>query len=433
MSSGFIVLNIIRNLFLILISVFSLISVASANLSPEKNAYLNQTPLLDNFEISEKRDVVLQKISDPSLQGIFICKPLTYIGKMVYCVEIASGFSYYAFGNPTVWVDPTGHFVCGGLCLGGAIAAGASLVDYMFNKDDQREEAYNQFQPESALGKLGTEAYLFSQSAANVVTGGYYDSVKREGWSGYASNSREIVNSATGYTSFKNAANAKTFTDKALFTAQGVMEVGLSLASGPAYKQVSSLSRKVNDASNLRITKESSSSPGGNYNSAKSSETVGNLSNIQSKDNIVTGITNPLPENGIYSRVMPEKYAKAFEQGKGYIGGGEVWVTAADDLAGISTRTGIQKRLSLYNDFDATLPNTSGDVLVQFKLKNIHNNSLATPVEIGNASPFGPIQPRGYGFKQGGRTVGGAREWLIGNGTKDDIGALDIDLIYLGK
>jgi hypothetical protein len=103
-------LSVIRHFFLILISVFSLISVASANLSPEKSTYLSQTPLLDNFEISEKRDITLQKISDPSLQGIFICKPLTHIGKMVYCVEIASGFSYYAYGNPTVWVDPTGNY-----------------------------------------------------------------------------------------------------------------------------------------------------------------------------------------------------------------------------------------------------------------------------------------------------------------------------------
>ncbi|NRB42125.1 MAG: hypothetical protein HRU20_27255 [Pseudomonadales bacterium] len=131
--------------------------------------------------------------------------------------------------------------------------------------------------------------------------------------------------------------------------------------------------------------------------------------------------------------MMPKKYAEAFERGEGYIGGGEVWITAADDLAGVTTRTQAQQRLSLYQDFDATIPNTSGDVLVQFKLNDFNNNSLMTPVEIGNTSPLGPIQPRGYGFEQGGKTVGGAREWLIGNGTKDDIGAFDINLINLDK
>jgi len=145
------------------------------------------------------------------------------------------------------------------------------------------------------------------------------------------------------------------------------------------------------------------------------------------------GISNPLPENGIFNRVMPKKYAEAFERGDGYIGGGEVWITAADDLTGVTTRSQAQQRLSLYQDFDATIPNTSGDVLVQFKLKDFNNNSLITPIEIGDTSSFGPIQPRGYGFHPGGKTGGGAREWLIGNGTKDDIGAFDINLIHLDK
>ncbi|WP_348686061.1 hypothetical protein [Aeromonas bestiarum] len=51
----------------------------------------------------------------------------------------------------------------------------------------------------------------------------------------------------------------------------------------------------------------------------------------------------------------------------------------------------------------------------------------------GNASSFGPIQHRRYGFEQVGKIVGGAWEWLIGNGTKDDIGAFDINFIYLDR
>jgi RHS repeat-associated protein len=139
-------------------------------------------------------------------------------------------------------------------------------------------------------------------------------------------------------------------------------------------------------------------------------------------------LANPLPESRSFARVMPKKYAEAFARGEGNIGGGEVWITAKSDLKDVTTRSQAQERLSLYNDFDARTPNKSGDTVVEFKLDNVNSNSVNTPIETGNVSPVGPVQPRGYGFEQGGRTAGGAREWVINNGTKTEIRASEIKL-----
>ncbi|GIM57756.1 hypothetical protein CAPN006_21480 [Capnocytophaga canimorsus] len=135
-------------------------------------------------------------------------------------------------------------------------------------------------------------------------------------------------------------------------------------------------------------------------------------------------VTNPLPKNNIYARVMPKKYAEAFKNGMGNLGGGkEVFVTAFADLKNIKTRKGAQKRLALFKDENATVPNLDGDVIVKFEVSDIN--------KVGVTSPIETIPNRGYGFKHGGRTGGGAREWLFNNGTSNELGISNIELINL--
>jgi len=133
---------------------------------------------------------------------------------------------------------------------------------------------------------------------------------------------------------------------------------------------------------------------------------------------------NPLPANGVFCRVMPAKYAEAFARGEGAIaGGGEVFISAAEDLAGIGTVAGAQRRLALFKDAAGTVPSMSGDTLVTFRIRDIN--------KVGLRSPIQTVPPRGYGFVPGGRTGGGAREWLINNGTADELGIYDIQLTPL--
>ena len=139
-------------------------------------------------------------------------------------------------------------------------------------------------------------------------------------------------------------------------------------------------------------------------------------------DSLTAG--NPLPQNGVFARVMAQKYANAFKRGEGGLGGGkEVWVTAADDLAGVSTVVGAQKRMSLFSDPQGTVPHLGGNAIVQFRIKDLQ--------AIGLRSPIQTVPPRGYGFVPGGRTAGGAREVLFNNGTAAELGAVDIRVVPL--
>jgi len=132
-------------------------------------------------------------------------------------------------------------------------------------------------------------------------------------------------------------------------------------------------------------------------------------------------VVTSLPVNGIFSRVMPRKYAEAFARGEGYLGGGtEVFVGAADDLAKVASVANAQKRLSLFTNYAGTTPNLAGDVVVTFKVRDLYSIGLRSPIETAPA--------RGYGFTQGGATGGGAREWLFNNGTASELGIYDIYL-----
>ena len=138
-----------------------------------------------------------------------------------------------------------------------------------------------------------------------------------------------------------------------------------------------------------------------------------------------------VPSNELFARVMPKAFAERFAAGTGRLGGGsEVFITAADDLSDVRTAEDAQKRLALFLDFEATKPNLLGDTIVRFKLRDPSRVNLRVPSP-SVLDTAGQSSPRGYGYKAGGRTGGGAREWVIDNGTAAEIGAYEIELLPL--
>jgi hypothetical protein len=116
---------------------------------------------------------------------------------------------------------------------------------------------------------------------------------------------------------------------------------------------------------------------------------------------------------------MPREFAEAFAQGEGTLGvGNEIFVGAADDMAGITSVGGGQQRLALFSDYAGNVPKLTGDALVTFKVRNLTGVGLRSPLET--------VPPRGFGFTPGGRTGGDAREWLFNNGTSSELGIYDI-------
>jgi hypothetical protein len=114
-----------------------------------------------------------------------------------------------------------------------------------------------------------------------------------------------------------------------------------------------------------------------------------------------------MPENGVFSRVISADHYKAWREGKAPLGGKDgAWITAAEDLAGVTTSSGVQKRLSLFNDAAGTVPKEGPFVKIDFTLPD-------GPGASGLSSPIQTVPPRGYGFVPGGKTGGGAREWLM--------------------
>lgn len=110
-------------------------------------------------------------------------------------------------------------------------------------------------------------------------------------------------------------------------------------------------------------------------------------------------ISNPLPAKGIYARVMPEKFAKLLQEGRIKLSpNSDSWVTAAEDLKGITSTEEMANKLTLIDKEGALRLNSNA--VVEFRLKN----------PLGIASPINRVDP---GFIGGGRTMGGAREFII--------------------
>ena len=102
------------------------------------------------------------------------------------------------------------------------------------------------------------------------------------------------------------------------------------------------------------------------------------------------------------ARVVPEEFGGAPTLGRP--GTPDVFVTAADDLAGISTSSGIAERLTLMSPGGKSI---SGPFRV-----------LEFDTPAGIASPIRRTNP---GFVGGGRTAGGAREFVIPNYSTDSL------------
>ena len=126
-------------------------------------------------------------------------------------------------------------------------------------------------------------------------------------------------------------------------------------------------------------------------------------------------LSNPFPTNGKFASVMPSKFAEQLIKGEGKLSGGsEAWITAADDLKGINTIKGAANRLTLVDE--AGNLRLQGNAVIEFELKDMS----------GIASPYNRLNP---GFINGGRTGGGAREWVI----PSDAQIINAKIRYLEK
>ena len=138
-----------------------------------------------------------------------------------------------------------------------------------------------------------------------------------------------------------------------------------------------------------------------------------------------SSIGNSLPENGLFVRVMPRKYAVELKEGRGNFSRifvdpekgtlvNEAFITAADDVSGLKNGRDVAEKLGLFEDESGTILRKIGkkvdpdmsEVLVTFKFKDEIYSSIRSPIET-------PDNLRKYGFLPGGKTIGGAREWLI--------------------
>lgn len=124
-------------------------------------------------------------------------------------------------------------------------------------------------------------------------------------------------------------------------------------------------------------------------------------------------ISNDMPLNGVYARIVDKKYADKIRSGELGLSrnnpGNEAFVTAFDDVANILNPSDYAKKLSLFSDKAGNnLLDTSDYVVLKFKFKLEIERSLRTPFETANNA-------RNYGFVPGGTTAGGAREWLVDN------------------
>ncbi|MGH9629567.1 MAG: polymorphic toxin type 10 domain-containing protein [Bryobacteraceae bacterium] len=101
-------------------------------------------------------------------------------------------------------------------------------------------------------------------------------------------------------------------------------------------------------------------------------------------------MANPVP--GTFARVVPGTVEKITTLGRP--GAADVFVTAASDIRGLNA-TGISQRL--------TIPSSNSFTVLEFPSRGIS----------GVASPVNRLD---LGFVGGGRTAGGAREFVIPNG-----------------
>jgi hypothetical protein len=102
------------------------------------------------------------------------------------------------------------------------LTLGATAIDYFTT--DRRQQAYDLIQPDSIAGGVGAEAYAFSQSAANTLTGGFFDANQKGGAQGVGDYAVE----QSGYNAAKKSYNEATREggDAGLAMLYGVEAVG---------------------------------------------------------------------------------------------------------------------------------------------------------------------------------------------------------------
>ncbi len=111
--------------------------------------------------------------------------------------------------------------------------------------------------------------------------------------------------------------------------------------------------------------------------------------------NASKNIANPIPDR--MARLVPAEYANGSRLSAP--NATEAWVTAADDLAGINSSQGLAQRLTLVDDAGKIIPGPRA--VIEFDAP-----------AFGIASPVNRSMP---GFVGGGKTAGGAREFVIPN------------------
>lgn len=122
-----------------------------------------------------------------------------------------------------------------------------------------------------------------------------------------------------------------------------------------------------------------------------------------------TAIANQVPQR--MARVVPAEFADGASLGAP--NAVEAWVTAADDLAGLSTAESVAQRLTLVDDAGELIGGPRA--IIEFDA-----------VTEGLASPVFRTTP---GFVGGGRTAGGAREFVLPNLEVDSLTNVTIRIV----
>ena len=205
----------------------------------------------------------------------------------------------------------------------------------------------------------------------------------------------KAINKAVTESVTENVINGDADT-RARFAGRLVAEVGLVLVGPKAVDKAAKLADATLDAAKATAKAASSSSDG----ALKMQLQL--FADDAAAGSGEAAIRNPLPDNGVFSTVMKREYAEAIADKGTLAGKNEFWITAADDMSGITTRQGAAERLALVNKSGQL--RTESDAILSFKLNDYS----------GMASPFNRNNP---GFIPGGLTGGGAREWVIPGGT----------------
>jgi hypothetical protein len=129
---------------------------------------------------------------------------------------------------------------------------------------------------------------------------------------------------------------------------------------------------------------------------------LGRLSASVADDIAVGGLEAPNSVTS-YSRVMARKHYDSWKAGKTPIGGEETWITYTDDLVEFSSSRGVAQRLTLLDDTGNLRKNDY--VRVDFLIDDLFSAGLRNPIET--------VPARGYGFRHGGFTQGGANDLLM--------------------